>query len=50
MLDLSSRRVVGWATADHLRTDLITEALDNAVTQRRPEPGATQKRGNSSWL
>ena len=39
VIDLGSRRVVGWATADHLRTDLIVEALNNAVTQRRPEPG-----------
>lgn len=39
MIDLGSRRVVGWATADHLRTDLIADALNNAVAQRRPEPG-----------
>ena len=39
MIDIASRRVVGWATADHLRTDLVTQALDNAVRQRRPEPG-----------
>jgi transposase InsO family protein len=39
VIDLGSRRVVGWATADHLRTSLVAEALDNAVAQRRPEPG-----------
>jgi transposase InsO family protein len=39
VIDLGSRRVVGWATADHLRTDLIAEALSNAVAQRRPEAG-----------
>ncbi|WP_410676999.1 DDE-type integrase/transposase/recombinase [Amycolatopsis sp. cmx-4-68] len=39
VIDLGSRRVVGWATADHLRTDLIAEALNNAVAQRRPESG-----------
>jgi transposase InsO family protein len=39
VIDLGSRRVVGWATADHLRTSLVAEALDNAVSQRRPEPG-----------
>jgi transposase InsO family protein len=38
VIDLGSRRVVGWATADYLRTDLIAEALNNAVTQR-PESG-----------
>jgi transposase InsO family protein len=37
VIDIASRRVVGWATADHLRTDLVDEALTNAVTQRRPE-------------
>jgi transposase InsO family protein len=39
VIDLGSRRVVGWATADHLRTDLVTEALNNAVNQRRPQSG-----------
>jgi transposase InsO family protein len=39
VIDLTSRRVVGWATADHLRTDLIDEALTNAVTSRRPPRG-----------
>jgi putative transposase len=39
VIDLGSRRVVGWATADHLRTDLVTAALSNAVTQRHPQPG-----------
>ncbi|WP_170191837.1 IS3 family transposase [Saccharothrix syringae] len=39
VIDIASRRVVGWATADHLRTDLVAQALDNAVRQRRPRPG-----------
>jgi transposase InsO family protein len=39
VIDLASRRVVGWATADHLRTDLVTEALTDAVNRRRPAPG-----------
>lgn len=39
VIDISSRRVVGWATADNLRTDLIDQALRSAVTQRRPGPG-----------
>ncbi|WIV57797.1 IS3 family transposase [Amycolatopsis nalaikhensis] len=39
VIDLDSRRVVGWATADHLRTDLVADALRNAVARRRPEPG-----------
>ncbi|WP_328520553.1 IS3 family transposase [Kribbella sp. NBC_00359] len=36
VIDLASRRVVGWATADHLRTDLVAEALTDAVNRRRP--------------
>jgi transposase InsO family protein len=39
VIDLGSRRVVGWATADHLRTDLVEQALRNAITQRQPKPG-----------
>jgi transposase InsO family protein len=39
VIDLGSRRVVGWATADHLRTDLVDQALRNAISQRRPAPG-----------
>ena len=36
VLDVWSRRVVGWAMAAHLRTDLVLAALDMAVQQRRP--------------
>jgi transposase InsO family protein len=39
VIDLSSRRVVGLAMADHLRASLATEALEMALAQRRPEPG-----------
>jgi transposase InsO family protein len=39
VIDCFSRRVVGFAVADHLRTDLITEALDMAITHRNPPPG-----------
>jgi transposase InsO family protein len=39
VLDLASRRVVGWAMADHMRTDLVTDALQMAIEQRRPQPG-----------
>jgi len=36
VLDLCSRKVVGWATADHLRTELVQRALAMALVQRRP--------------
>jgi transposase InsO family protein len=39
VIDLASRRVVGWATVDHQRTDLIADALTDAVNRRRPAPG-----------
>jgi transposase InsO family protein len=39
VLDAFSRRVVGWALADHLRTELATDALHMALRTRRPEPG-----------
>jgi len=39
VIDLDSRRVVGWATGDHMRTDLIAEALTHAVATRHPGPG-----------
>jgi transposase InsO family protein len=39
VIDIASRRVVGFALADHLRTELIAGALSNAVAARDPEPG-----------
>jgi putative transposase len=40
VLDVFSRRVVGWAMADHLRAELVVDALQMAIWQRRPGPGA----------
>jgi putative transposase len=39
LLDLHSRRVVGWAMDDNLRTDLPLRALDRALGARSPKPG-----------
>ena len=39
LLDACSRRVVGWAMADHLGTDLALDALTMALTRRRPAAG-----------
>ncbi len=39
VIDLASRRVVGWAMADHMRTELVADALRMAVAARRPAPG-----------
>lgn len=37
VLDAWSRRIVGWAMAAHLRTELVLEALDMALHRRQPE-------------
>jgi putative transposase len=37
VLDVWSRRVVGWAMANHLRTELVLDALGMAISQRRPQ-------------
>jgi putative transposase len=37
--DAYSRRIVGWAMAEHMRSELVAEALEMAVHRRRPEPG-----------
>jgi transposase InsO family protein len=39
VIDIASRRVVGYAMADHMRTELISDALGNAVAARGPAPG-----------
>ncbi|MGP0108419.1 MAG: IS3 family transposase [Acidimicrobiales bacterium] len=39
VIDLSSRRVVGWALADHMRTELVADALSMAFKNRSPEEG-----------
>ena len=39
VIDIASRRVVGYAIADHLRTELVAGALSNAVAARDPGPG-----------
>lgn len=39
LMDLCSRRVVGWAVADHLRTELALGALRGALLRRRPPAG-----------
>ena len=37
--DLYSRRIVGWSMADHLRSELVVDALEMALHRRRPDPG-----------
>jgi transposase InsO family protein len=39
VIDLYSRAIVGYAVADHMRTSLVTDALDMAITNRTPAAG-----------
>lgn len=39
VLDLFSRKVVGWATSERIDEALVTSALNEAIRQRRPGPG-----------
>jgi putative transposase len=39
VIDCYSRRCVGWAMADHMRAELVVEALEMAVWQRKPAAG-----------
>ena len=56
VLDGFSRRIVGWSMADHLRTELVLDALDMAIAQRQPAAGlihhtdhGCQPRFKGSW-
>jgi putative transposase len=39
VLDVYSRRIVGWSMATHLRTELVVDALEMAVWRRKPAAG-----------
>lgn len=39
VIDAFSRKVVGWAVADHMRTALVVDALRMAIARRRPPEG-----------
>ena len=40
VIDAWSRRVVGWSIADHMRSELVADAIDMATLRRRPPKGA----------
>jgi transposase InsO family protein len=40
VIDLASRKVVGWALAEHMRAELVCDALRMTLDTRRPAPGA----------
>ena len=39
VMDLCSRKIVGWACADHLKSSLVQEALSQAIVRRQPAAG-----------
>ncbi|HEY4752356.1 MAG TPA: IS3 family transposase [Candidatus Limnocylindrales bacterium] len=39
VMDVFSRQIVGWSIADHIRAELVVDALQMATWKRRPEPG-----------
>ena len=54
VIDAYTRRIVGWSIADHIRTELVVDALEMARWQRRPAPGTIlhADRGSqyTSWV
>jgi putative transposase len=54
VLDAFTRQIVGWSIADHMRAELVVDALEMARWQRRPAPGAIvhSDRGSqyTSWI
>jgi len=39
VMDLASRRIVGWSMSDRIRAELVCEALTSAYWRRKPGPG-----------
>jgi transposase InsO family protein len=54
VLDVFTRKVVGWSIADHMRSELVVDALQMAIWRRQPAPGAIvhADRGSqyTSWI
>jgi putative transposase len=48
--DAFSRMIVGWAMAEHMRADLVVEALQMALARRRPEAGLVHHSDQGSQL
>jgi putative transposase len=44
VMDMYSRKIVGWSMRDDLKADLVVDALAMAVTRRRPPAGPTEDR------
>jgi transposase InsO family protein len=49
VLDAWSRKIVGWAMANHLRAELVLDAMEMAVGQRRPKDVTTRAANIPRW-
>ncbi|MFC9769491.1 IS3 family transposase [Rhodococcus jostii] len=47
VIDICSRRVVGWSIADHMRTELVTDAIEMAVRTRGGDVGGVTFRSDA---
>jgi len=50
ILDLHSRRVIGWAVSDRMKRDLAIRALQMAINLRRPPPGCIHHTDSKSVI
>jgi transposase InsO family protein len=48
VIDLASRRLAGWAIADHMRADLVTDALAAAIRTRGSLAGSIMHTGHGA--
>lgn len=48
VIDAYSRKIIGWSMADNLRTELVINALEMALWNRRPAPGVTHHSDHGS--
>lgn len=54
VIDAYSRTIVGWSIAEHMRTELVVDALPMATWRRPPAPGAIVRADRrsqyTSWI
>jgi len=50
VIDLCSRRIVGWAMADHMKAELCLDALNMALARRKPEPAGKKRAGSEGGI
>ena len=48
VMDLYSRKIVGWAVVHRKTTDLVLDAVQQAISRRKPEPGLVVHCGQGS--